>query len=568
MAQRFLTVFQFRVAVRAGEIRRRGAAAAGCRCGYNANCRFRESMVKIRLAIVLTFAGAVLGLATGVSAQLIPNQQTPLARLKPPSSGAVCAPGKSCSEIAPQVIQSAEGPSPLAENLRYLTDTIGGRVSGSAAADKAVGWAVEAFQHAGVDEVHTEKFMMPVGWAEGKTHVEVLAPVPFPVRLVSTGWSPPTPKGGITANIVDVGKGDAAGFAKPGAAANGAIVLVHSKILVTWNDLENEYAMAPGIIARAKNVGAAAIFWMSTRPNLLLYRHTSTVDGTVEELPQAVVAREDALRLARFLAAGEPVRVHFDMPNHITGPIESENVVAEIRGSEEPDEYVVLGAHLDSWDLGTGALDDGCNAAMLIDAARVLRDSGNVPRRSIRFVLFTGEEQGMLGSWAYARAHRDELDRIAAAVIFDSGDGRVTGYSLGGRSDALPAVREALQPLRRLGVTGFTLNAGADTDNFDFLLEGVPTLVANQEPDNYMLNYHAFSDTYDKVDIPALKKQVAIAALTAYALANEAQRIAPRQTRAQIEALLKKTGLEQQMKTDGLWTAWTDGERGRTAVTR
>ncbi|HTU35300.1 MAG TPA: M28 family peptidase [Candidatus Acidoferrum sp.] len=518
--------------------------------------------MRSRIAIGIAVAAAALAVGT-TDAQIIPKQQVPLSRLKPPSSGAVCAPGRSCAEIAPQVIQSAEGPSPLAENLRYLTDTIGGRVSGSDAADKATGWAVEAFQHAGVDEVHTEKFTIPVGWSEGKTHADVLAPARFPVRLVSTGWSPPTLEGGITANVVDLGNGDAADFAKAGATVNGAIVLVHSKILITWDDLENEYAIAPGIIARAKKAGAAAIFWMSTRPNLLLYRHSSSVDGKLEDLPQAIVAREDALRIARFLAAGEPVRVHFEMPNHVTGPIESENVLAEIRGSEKPDDFVLLGAHLDSWDLGTGALDDGCNAAMVIDVARVLRTTGSIPRRSIRFALFTGEEQGMLGSWAYARAHRSELDQMVAAVIFDSGDGRVTGYSLGGRGDTLTAVRDALEPLRRLGVRDFTLDAEADTDNFDFLLEGVPTLVANQDPANYMLNYHAFSDTYDKVDIPALKKQVAIAALTVYALANDEQRVGLRQTRTQIEKLLERTGLEQGMKTQGLWSEWSEGERGR-----
>lgn len=529
-----------------------------------------ECKVKMTIHVLLSAlcAGIVaMAVTGGAGGQVIPKQQTPLSKLKPPSSGEVCAPGKPCSEIAPQVIRTAEGTSPLAENLRYLTDTIGGRVSGSEAADKAVGWAVEAFRHAGVDEVLTEKFTIPVGWAAGNTRVEVLEPEAFPVRLVSTGWSPPTPQGGITANIVDVGDGDEAGFAKAGEAANGAIVLVHSKILVTWDDLTREYAIAPGIIARAMKAGAAAIFWMSTRPNLLLYRHTSAVDGKLEQLPQAIVAREDALRIARFVAAGQAVRVHFEMPNHVSGPVESENVVAEIRGSEKPDDFVLLGAHLDSWELGTGALDDGCNAAMVIDAARVLRASGSVPRRSIRFVLFTGEEQGMLGSWAYAKAHRDELDHMVAAVIFDSGDGRVTGYSLGGRRDALAAAREELAPLRQLGVKDFTLDAGADTDNFDFLLEGVPTLVANQEPDDYMLNYHASSDTYDKVDIPALKKQVAIAALTAYALANGERRLAPRQTRAQIEELLKRTGLEQEMKTLGLWSAWESGERGRAPET-
>ncbi len=521
--------------------------------------------MRLNSAAAVTLWIPILALAGAVGAQVIPKQRQPLSKQTPPSGPGVCAPGKSCAEIAPAVIQNALGPSPLEENLRYLTDVIGGRVSGSAAADKAVGWAVEAFRHAGVDEVLTEKFQIPVGWAEGLTRLEVLAPEPFRVHLVSTGWSPPAPEGGITAEIIDVGSGDDAGFAKAGDAASGAIALVHSSVLVTFDDLINEYKVGPSVIRRAKQAGAAAIFWMSTRPNLLLYRHTNTGGGKLEELPQAIVAREDAERIARFLASGQKVRVHLEMPNKVTGPVESENVVAEIRGREKPEEFVLLGAHLDSWELGTGALDDGCNAAMVIDAARSIHASGGVPRRSIRFVLFTGEEQGMLGSWAYAQAHRAELDRMLAAVIFDSGDGRVTGYSLGGRKDAAAAVREALEPVRQLGATQFTFDADADTDNFDFLLEGVPTLVANQEPANYMLNYHAASDTFDKVDIPAVKKQVAISAITAYALADREDRIAPRLSRSEVERIMKDTGLDQEMKLLGLWDQWESGERGRSA---
>ena len=461
------------------------------------------------------------------------------------------------------MIQSALGPSPLEENLRYLTDTIGGRVTSSPAADRAAGWGVEAFRHAGVDEVHTEQFTIPVGWSEGHTHVDILSPEPFSVRVVSIGWSPPTPEGGLTADVVDVGRGDDAGFAKAGDAANGAIVLVHTDLLVTWDDLSNEYSVQPAIVDRAVKVGAAAIVWMSTRPNLLLYRHNLSVNGELERLPQAVLAREDAERIARFLHGGQNVRVHFDMPNHVTGPADSENVIAEIRGREKPDDFVLLGAHLDSWDLGTGALDDGCNAAMVIDAARVIHASGTIPRRSIRFVLFTGEEQGMLGSAAYARAHQAELDRMVGAIIFDDGNGPVTGFSLGGRKDIVSAVREALAPVASLGVKDFTLDAGGDTDNFDFLLQGVPTLVANQEPANYMLNYHAASDTFDKVDIPELKRHVAIAAVSAFALADREERIGPRQSRSEIEQLLKDTGLEEEMHQDGFWPLWESGERGR-----
>jgi len=498
--------------------------------------------------------------AAAASAQISPAQPPPFSKQVPSGEG-VCSIHTSCADLAPAMIQSALGGSPLEGNLRYLTDSIGGRVTGSPPADRAVAWAVEAFRRAHVDEVHTEKFTIPAGWSEGRTRIEVLSPEPLPVRLVSIAWSPATPDGGITADIVDVGVGDDAGFAKVGPAAKGAVVLVHSNLLVTWDDLGHEYAIAPAIVERALNAGAEAIFWMSSRPNLLLYRHTVAGAGQIDRLPQAVIAREDAERIARFLAAGQKVRVHFEMPNRVTGPVESENVIAEIRGRVKPAEFVLLGAHLDSWDLGTGALDNGCNAALVIDAARVVHASGVIPHRSIRFVLFTGEEQGMLGSWAYARAHRPELDRMIAAIVFDAGIGAVTGYSLGGRKDLLPAVREALEPVKSLGVKDFTFDIETGSDDFDFLLEGVPTLTANQAPANYMLNYHAASDTFDKVDIAELKRHVAIAAVTAYALADREQPIGPRQSRAEVEQLLKDDGLDH--KAAMKWSLWQSGARGR-----
>jgi carboxypeptidase Q len=505
---------------------------------------------------------SMLFLSIAVSAQIPPIKPAPLSQQVPQGSGS-CSVQKSCADLAPSMIQSALGPSPLEENLRYLSDTIGGRVTGTPAADRAADWGVQAFRHAGVDDVHTEKFTLPVGWSEGHTHLEILSPAPFPVRLVSIGWSPPTPEGGITADVVDAGMGDDAGFAKAGVAAKDAIVLIHSNFLVTWDDLSNEYTIGPAILDRALKAGAVAVLWMSSRPNLLLYRHTLAVNGEVEKMPQAIVAREDAERIARFLAAGQKVRVHFEMPNRLTGPVDSENVVAEIRGREKPDEFVVLGAHLDSWDLGTGALDNGCNVAMVIDAARAIHASGTIPRRSIRFILFTGEEQGLLGSAAFTHAHSAELNNMIAAIIFDSGNGKVTGYALGGRKDIVAPVRAVLEPVASLGVKDFTLDAGMDTDNFDFLLEGVPTLVANQDPANYMLNYHAASDTFDKVDIAELKRHSGIAAVTAFALADAEQRIGPRQSRADIEQLLLDTGLDKEMQEASFWPLWEKGVRGR-----
>jgi carboxypeptidase Q len=515
------------------------------------------------LGRILLFTGVLVVLVVPVTLGQGNPISPPAGFGQVPQGTGACSVEKSCADLAPLMIQSAEGASPLEENLRTLTDTIGGRVTGSPAAARAVAWAVEAMRKAGVDSVHTEKFTVAAGWSEGRTRVDVLAPGRFPVRVVSGGWSPPTPEGGITADVVDVGAGDEAGFARAGAAGKGAILLVHSTPLVTWNDLDHEYEVQPGIIARARQARAAAIFWMSTRPNLLLYRHTTTTDGRTEVLPQAIVAREDAERMARFLAAGQKVLVHFEMPNRVTGPFESENVVGEIRGREKPEEFLLLGAHLDSWDLGTGALDNGCNAALVIDAARVIHASGNLPRRSIRFVLFTGEEEGELGSRAYAHAHRAELDHMVAAVIFDSGGGRVTGFDVDGRKDFLPQLGEALEPLKAIGPMEFTFDSAGDTDDLDFLLEGVPSMMANQDVANYLLNYHAASDTFDKVDFAELKKNVAIAAVTAYALADAPMRIGHRQSRAEVEQVLKDTGLEESLKAEGQWRAWEKGQRGR-----
>jgi carboxypeptidase Q len=281
-------------------------------------------------------------------------------------------------------------------------------------------------------------------------------------------------------------------------------------------------------------------------------------------LPQAILAREDALLLERAVTAhpGE-LRLRLTMPNKISGPAEQVNVIGEVRGYEKPDEVVVLGAHLDSWELGTGALDNGCNAALVIEAARAIKASGLLPRRTIRFILFSGEEQGLLGSWAYVRAHRAEMDKHRGVVIFDAGIGRVTGFSLGGRHDIESAIREILKPFAGWDADNHTLDATTGTDHLDFLLEGVPTLVANQEVANYLQNYHAASDTFDKVDIRELKLNTVLAAVTAWGIADRTEPIGKRQSRAELEALMKETGLDKELQNLNLWTDFQSGARGR-----
>jgi carboxypeptidase Q len=478
------------------------------------------------------------------------------------------------TDDAARIIQAALQPSSLESNLRHLTDEVGGRVPGTTAMQRAIDWGVQMFKAAGADNVHTEDFTIPYSWSEGATEMTVsatgtaldpkLAHIPrveFRVRCVSIAWAPAlAPMKHVP--VVDVGSGSAADFAKAGDIS-GKVVLVHSIVLKTWDDLFAEYTNAPPVITAAVQGKAKAVAFIATREHDILYRHTNSNQGEIDRIPQVLVAREDGERIGRLLASGHPVWADLSIPNRLGGPITTANVIAEIKGSERPDEFVILGAHLDSWELGTGALDNGCNAALVVDALRAIKASGLKPRRSIRFILFSGEEEGLLGSRAYSRAHRSELDKVAGVIIYDSGTGKTTGFSDGGRKDMLDTAKRLIAPLQQFGLTEMKTDMESGTDHFDFMLEGVPTFVADQEEANYLENYHAVSDTYDKVDFVQLKKNVAEAAEFSFALANLPEKIGPRFTRAQIEHSLRDTHGDEMLKANGMWDAWENGQLGR-----
>jgi carboxypeptidase Q len=478
------------------------------------------------------------------------------------------------TDDATRIIQSALQPSTLESNLRHLTDEVGGRVPGTPAMQRAVEWGVQMFKAAGADSVHAEEFTIPYSWEEGATEMTVtttgtaldpkltqIPKVEFRVRCVSIAWAPALAEARHVP-VVDVRKGSPADFARAGDIS-GKLVLVHSEVLKTWDDLFAEYANAPPVIAAALKGKAKAVAFIATREHDILYRHTNSVQGEIDRIAQVLLAREDGERIGRLLASGHPVWADINIPNQLGGPIKTANVIAEIKGSEKPEEFVIVGAHLDSWELGTGALDNGCNAALVVDALRAIKDSGLKPRRSIRFILFSGEEEGLLGSRAYAVAHRSELDNAAGVIVYDAGTGKTTGFAVGGRKDVLETARRLIAPLQQFGVTELKTDMEWGTDHFDFMLEGVPTFVADQQEANYLENYHAVSDTYDKVDFTQLKNHVAEAAEFSFALANLPQRIGPRLTRAQIEQTIRETHSDEMLKSSGLWDAWQNGRLGR-----
>jgi len=454
----------------------------------------------------------------------------------------------------------ASGDTPLMADLRELCDTIGGRPTGSPASDRAVEWATRKFRDIGIQNVSVEPFTGQSLWLPGSAEAAANAPVKFNIRIAAAPMSPST-KGPLEARLLDAGEGKAEDFAKLGAAVKGAIVLVHSAEMKTFDDLFAEYFRNTTLLESAHKYQPAAMLLESTRPRGLLYRHPISFDTSYSPMPAAVISREHAERLARLAAKGE-VRVRLAITNQTAPTFQSKNVIAEIRGREKPDEIVLIGAHLDSWDLGTGAEDNGVNAAMVIDLARAFHDLGLVPRRTVRFALFNGEEQGMVGSQAYVARHKNELDHFTAVVIFDMGSGHISGFFLNGREEMRKPINDALSAFDGLKATEHVPDAIDGTDNFDFMISGIPNLVAFQDPNPYLPDYHAESDTFDRVNAREEKTNQTIAAVLLWSFAENPERPARRQTHAEVEKLIIDNKLEEQMKAFRQWDDFKAGKRG------
>jgi hypothetical protein len=291
----------------------------------------------------------------------------------------------------------------------------------------------------------------------------------------------------------------------------------------------------------------------------------------VKALKSQKAAPGDAPAVAWALAAFRDAGVEAHVEKYLVAAGEAEGalqnklvaaeiVVAEIRGREKPDEWVLLGGSLHSSD-PSGAADAACNGALVVEAARDIQLTDTHPRRSIRFVLFGGEDQGMTGSWAYVKGHRNELDRAPAAILFEVAANHVDGFALNGRRDIEPGVREALKPIESMGVTNLRFDAPFEIDSLDFLLEGVPTLVA-ATGGNHVKAGPNTPNSADAINLNELKRNTAIAAVTAFGAAERAEPVGSRQSRTEIASLLKATNLEDQMKTGGVWSLWESGKRG------
>lgn len=458
------------------------------------------------------------------------------------------------------LVQSMLSETPIEEDLQELCDQVGGRVTGSEANKKSVEWAYNKFLSIDVP-VQKHAFEMPLLWLAKSTQAKVSGKnISFTPSVVSKFHSP---IGKHAGKLISVKTGTKEDFENQAAAIKGNFVIVEVDLCLDIAGLFAEYSHAANVEILAKAHDAQGIVFMSSRPAGLLYRFI-TMKPTTNTLPQLIMSREEAKRCLRLLEENKSLDIEIDIDAQLGDSFTSHNVIAEIQGAEKPEEIIIIGAHLDSWAMGTGANDNGCNVSMLIDIARQMKKLEIQPKRTIRFALWNGEEQGYFGSWAYTLDHLNEMDKHKMAMSIDIGSGALTGFFTNGRPELPPVIDSLLMPVYGLGPFTQLDIPIVGTDNFDFMLQGVANLVGNHTPALYGYNYHASSDTYDKVNLKDLKRNSAVIAALIVGLANmDAEEITwERQTRDQIHTMFKKHDLEFTMRMFNVWEPWINGSRG------
>jgi Zn-dependent M28 family amino/carboxypeptidase len=416
------------------------------------------------------------------------------------------------------------------EFLEQLSDDIGARVTGSPADAQACEWSLRTMKSMGLENVHKEVYQIAHGWTRGTSDLELVAPIHRRLFSDSLGWVGSTPVGGLEAELVPVNRytlEDELQYNRSKWRGKILIIVARGPHIPHPG---SEFAKFGPFLKEAQKAGAVAVIagQAGTKSAGMRLTHTGAL-GFDEyfDIPVVSIPAEDQGQLERFLDRGLPVRLKLDVQNHITTkPVDTANIVGEIRGSEHPEQIIVVGGHLDSWDLATGATDNGVGSTAALGAAEAILKSGFKPRRTIRFVLFTGEEQGLLGSLAYTKLHKAEMANHVAAVILDSGQGPVVSLQLGGRKDLVPAVEKFAGALRAFGNLRVDDEVEFGTDTGPFILEGLPGINLDQDSPEYKFTHHSAADTFDKVRADILDRNATVVALTAFWIADRPDRLA------------------------------------------
>ncbi|MDZ4804069.1 MAG: M20/M25/M40 family metallo-hydrolase [Candidatus Eisenbacteria bacterium] len=427
------------------------------------------------------------------------------------------------------------------ERLRELCDTIGHRLAGSPAMKRAVDWSEKSMRDAGLVRVHREPATVPY-WIRGPESARIVSPVDRSLAMLALGPSVPTPPGGLTASVVVVDSYEELDrLGRPGV--EGRIVLFDRE----WTTYPAAAEIRSRGPAKAAALGAVAALVRSATPKSLDTPHTGWLScpaGT-PLIPAAAVSPEASSQIRRLVEAGHEVRVHLEMDHQVLGTTESHNVMGEVTGRELPEEIVLLGAHLDSWDVGQGAQDDGVGCLIMLEAARLIRNLPIPPRRTIRVVFFTDEEISLGGADSYLERHRDELPRHVAGFESDAGNEVANGFfvdiqGVAGTTDstrtkadaqrlthgvlaALAGFDWALEPLR---ANNF-LPGDSGIDLSPAVALGMLGFGVNHPTEKYFDIHHSAADTFDKLDRLDMSRNVAIVATLVYLIADSPERLLP-----------------------------------------
>jgi carboxypeptidase Q len=439
-----------------------------------------------------------------------------------------------------RIVGAAMSRNGAMEFLEVLSDRIGGRVTGSRESATAASLILKTLTDAGLTNAHTEQYSIESGWKRGQASASVISPVSRTIFIGSYGWAPGT-NGSVQARLLEVNMSPDGRLDVPVTNLRDAAVLVNIDVGGnSYLDVNNSVVLRSKAIRDLASAGAAAMLIPSDKPRRMLYTSAFGIYPR-GALPVLSVAKEDTEFLRRVMKR-ETVRVQLEVHNDfLPVPAGERNVVAEIPGTGN--DIVVVAAHFDSWDWAQGANDNGSGVAAVLEAARILRSMDVKPKATIRFVFFSGEEQGCLGSRAYLDSHKAELDRHRMFIVMDGGAQLPLGIGVKGRHDLLQPLAPLIEPLQAIGANRLLPDGEVGSDDEPFIALGIPAVELNTEPGDYDTNHHAITDTLDKVDPRALAADTAGIALAALAIANADPAPGRRLHAPEILELLERTSL-------------------------
>jgi carboxypeptidase Q len=419
--------------------------------------------------------------------------------------------------VANQLIQASLKDSFAYKRLAQLTDGFGHRLSGSESLERAIDWIVAEMKRDGFDNVRKEPVMVPK-WVRGAESAELISPRAMKLHMLGLGRSIGTGPGGITAPVLVVKS--FAELRARAAEARGKIVLWN----VPWVGYGRTVVYRALGADSASAVGAVASLVRSIAPASLSTPHTGAMapydtSGRIKQIPAAAVTVEDAEMMQRMQDRGEKIVVKLTMAARMMGMSQSHNVVAEIRGSERPDEIIVMGGHIDSWDVGQGAMDDGGGCVVTWDALRLIKQLGIKPKRTIRVVLWTNEENGGMGATGYRDRHRAELDKHVLAMESDNGVFKPAGIRYGTGPGGEAIARGIASLLRPIDADSIAVG-GPEADIAPLFAMGVPVITLDTDQSKYFWYHHTEADMIDKLDPVDMAKDAAIFAVVAATVAN------------------------------------------------